>query len=369
MKLEVDVSLQLGAFSLEACFATDRGLTALFGPSGSGKTSLVNIIGGLLPPDKGRIVVDGRVLVDTEKGVFVPKHHRRLGYIFQEPRLFPHLTVRQNLLYGRWFTPAKERQEKIDHVIEILGIGGLLDRGPALLSGGEKQRVAIGRALLASPQMLLMDEPLAALDEARKTEILPYIERLRDESKIPIVYVSHSMSEVARLANSMVLLSDGKITAVGPVSDVMSRSDLFPTSALAEVGSVLEMRVAAQDEKYDLSVLQSRAGEIRVPRQDAAIGSIVHVRVRASDVVLAVKQPEGLSALNILSGQITDIGPHRGSMAHIRINLNGDSLLARVTQFTVDRLRLAVGQPVFAIIKTVAIDRQSLGKFQSVSSI
>ena len=170
-------------------------------------------------------------MVDTAQGVFIPKHLRRIGYIFQETRLFPHLTVRQNLLYGRWFTPAIERRESFDRIVELLGIDSLLGRGPTQLSGGEKQRVAIGRALLASPQLLLMDEPLAALDEERKSEILPYIERLRDESRVPIVYVSHSVPEVARLATAMVLLADGRVVATGTVSDIMERVDLFPKTA------------------------------------------------------------------------------------------------------------------------------------------
>jgi molybdate transport system ATP-binding protein len=226
MNLEVDVYRQLGAFTLEARFTTDGGLTALFGRSGAGKTSLVNIIAGLLRPDRGKIVVNGRVLVDTAQHMFIPKHRRRIGYIFQEPRLFPHLTVRQNLLYGRCFTPAAERRENLDHIIELLGIGSLLDRGPTLLSGGEKQRVAIGRALLASPHLLLMDEPLAALDEARKSEILPYIERLRDDIRVPMVYVSHSVPEVTRLATAMVLLSEGRVVATGTAADIMARADL-----------------------------------------------------------------------------------------------------------------------------------------------
>ena len=223
MNLEVDVYRRLGAFTLDVRFTTDGGLTALFGRSGSGKTSLINIISGLLRPDRGRVAVDGKVLVDTARGVFVPAHRRRLGYIFQEPRLFPHLNVRQNLLYGHWFTPEKQRRERLERIIELLGIGGLLSRGPSLLSGGEKQRVAIGRALLASPHLLLMDEPLASLDEARKAEILPYLERLRDESRVPIVYVSHSVPEITRLATTMVLLSDGRVATTGTVSEIMGR--------------------------------------------------------------------------------------------------------------------------------------------------
>ncbi len=223
MNLEVDVCHRLGAFTLEARFTTDGGLTALFGRSGAGKTSLINIISGLLRPDRGRVVVDGRVLVDTADGVFIPTHRRRVGYIFQEPRLFPHLTVRQNLLYGRWFTPGNERREQFDRIVELLGISSLLSRGPSLLSGGEKQRVAIGRALLASPHLLLMDEPLASLDEARKAEILPYIERLRDQSRVPIVYVSHSVAEITRLATTMVLLAEGRVASTGTVSEIVGR--------------------------------------------------------------------------------------------------------------------------------------------------
>ena len=184
MSLDIHIRHRQGAFALDIAFRSEGRLTALFGRSGAGKTSVVNIIGGLVRPQHGRVVVDDRTLVDTERGVFLPKHRRRVGYVFQEGRLFPHLSVRQNLLYGQWFTPKPERYGSLDQVVELLGIGHLLDRRPALLSGGEKQRVAIGRALLASPRLLLMDEPLAALDEARKAEILPYIERLRDESKI-----------------------------------------------------------------------------------------------------------------------------------------------------------------------------------------
>src|SRR5256886_3586772 len=221
--LSVAVEHRLGDFRLHAAFDSAGGLTALFGRSGSGKTSLVNAIAGLIRPGRGRIVVDGAVLTDTTAGVSVPAHRRRIGYVFQEGRLFPHLTVRQNLLYGRWFAPAAERGGRLDDIVALLGIEALLGRRPALLSGGEKQRVAIGRALLANPRLLLMDEPLASLDEARKSEILPYIERLRDESGVPIVYVSHQVGEVARLATTMVVLTEGRVAAVGPAAAIMGR--------------------------------------------------------------------------------------------------------------------------------------------------
>src|SRR5260221_10036860 len=236
MTIEVDVAHRLGVFALEVRFTSEGRLTAFFGQSGAGKASLVNVIGGLIRPDRGRIAVDGTTLVDTASGIFVPAHRRRIGYVFQEGRLFPHLTVRQNLMFGRWFRPPQERKVQLETVLDLLGIGHLLQRRPGALSGGEKQRVAIGRALLASPRLLLMDEPLAALDDERKAEILPFIERLRDESRIPIVYVSHSLAEVARLATTLVLVADGRVAAAGPVAGFMSRVDLQPLARRIAAG-------------------------------------------------------------------------------------------------------------------------------------
>lgn len=201
MTLIVEAKQRLGAFSLDAAFTSERGVTALFGRSGSGKTSMIRIIAGLARPDEGRVVLDGEVLTETATGILVAKHRRRFGYVFQEARLFPHLSIRANLSYGRWFAARPAHSESFDHIVDLLGIETLLERSPSKLSGGEKQRVAIGRALLSSPRLLLMDEPLAALDDARKAEILPYLQRLRDETDIPIVYVSHSIAEVAQLAN------------------------------------------------------------------------------------------------------------------------------------------------------------------------
>lgn len=362
MSLLIDVRHRLGGFHLEARFETQGHLTALFGRSGSGKTSLINIIAGLIRPDHGLVQVNGDTLVDTARDVFLPKHRRRVGYVFQEGRLFPHLSARQNLLYGRWFTPPSERREQLDHIVDLLGIVPLLDRRPGQLSGGEKQRVAIGRALLASPRLLLMDEPLASLDDARKGEILPYIERLRDETRIPIVYVSHSVPEVARLATTMVLLSNGKVVATGAVADVMARLDLFPLTGRHEAGAVLEMQVASHDTDYELTTLQSAAGALRVPAIDLAIGAQLRVHIRARDVVIGLTAPEDLSALNALPGTIAELGPADGPIVDIRVDLNGETLLARVTRLTVDRLGLAPGRQVFAIIKSIALDRRSLGR-------
>ena len=200
-----------GDFVLDVSFEIDAHVVGLFGPSGSGKTTVLNVIAGLVRPDRGRVVIDGRVLVDTERGIFVPAHKRRVGYVFQDGLLFPPLTVRRTLAYGRSFTPRAERFAGCEEIVALLGLGQLHDRRPRTLSGGEKQRVAIGRALLASPRLLLMDEPLASLDAARKAETLPYIERMRDELKIPIVYVSHSPDEVERLASEVIHLDAGRI--------------------------------------------------------------------------------------------------------------------------------------------------------------
>jgi len=215
MSIAVAAAHRQGDFLLDVAFETDAHVVALFGPSGSGKTTLLNVIAGLVRPREARVAVQGRALTDTGRGVFVPPHQRRIGYVFQDGRLFPHLTVRRNLAYGRWFTPRTEHWAKLDEVVALLGIGHLLDRAPATLSGGEKQRVAIGRALLASPRLLLMDEPLASLDEARRSETLPYIERLRDELAIPIVYVSHSLAEVERLTREIVRLDGGRLVPRG----------------------------------------------------------------------------------------------------------------------------------------------------------
>jgi molybdate transport system ATP-binding protein len=368
MTLAVDIGHRLGGFLLDVQFKTGSGLVALFGRSGSGKTSIINIIAGLVRPARGRVTIDAAVLVDTEGGLFVPRHRRRVGYVFQEGRLFPHLTVRQNLLYGRWFAPQTKRGDDLDRVVNLLGIVGLLDRRPGRLSGGEKQRVAIGRALLANPRVLLMDEPLASLDEARKGEILPYIERLRDQSKIPIIYVSHSIAEVARLATTVVLLSEGKVAAVGPTPEIMQRLDLFALTDRVEAGAIIEATVERHDETFGLTELSSRAGQWKLHGLNAPVGARLRLRVRAGDVMLSKSRPADLSALNVLPGVIADIGPHDGPIVEIRLDCSGEALIARLTRYSVERLGLVSGTPVFALVKSVALDRGSLsGPLQAIA--
>jgi molybdate transport system ATP-binding protein len=357
--LSVSVTHRLGGFTLDAAFESDGGLTALFGRSGAGKTSLINAIAGLYRPDKGRIAVDGVVLTDTATGVFVPAHSRRVGYVFQEGRLFPHLNVRQNLVYGRWFAPKTMGAGEFDQVVELLGLGQLLARRPVNLSGGEKQRVAIGRALLARPRLLVMDEPLASLDEGRKGEILPYIERLRDQAGVPIVYVSHQVAEVARLATTMVLLNEGRVAAVGPTAAIMGRIDLFPLTGRAEAGAILATRVAGHDRAFGLTTLQAAAGELRVPHLDLPVGAALRIRIRARDVMIALQPPQGLSALNVLPGTVAEIGRADGPIVEMRLDCAGEALIARLTRRSVETLGLSPGCPVYAVIKSIAFDHHA----------
>jgi len=359
--LELDVTKRLGAFRLDARLRSEGKVTALFGRSGSGKTTLTNLVAGLIRPDRGRIVLNDSVVFDSERGTDVPPHHRRLGYIFQEGRLFPHLTVRANLLYGFRRTPGSERTVGLDEVVGLLGIEDLLERRPGALSGGEKQRVAIGRALLASPRMLLMDEPLASLDNLRKAEVLRYIERLRDEFSVPIVYVSHSIEEVTRLAHTLVVLSEGRVVAQGAVRDIMGRLDLAPFTGRFEAGAVIEARVAAHDLAYGITRLEFAGGHLFVTGVDALVGEPVRVRVRARDVALALERPGATTFRNIVKGCVTAIVESDGPMAEVQLDAGGATLVARITRQSLHELGLREGASAYALIKAVALDRHSVG--------
>jgi len=359
--LSVDIERPLGATLLKASFTLEGGVAALFGRSGAGKTSIVNCIAGLLKPARGRIVLDDTVLHDSERGIDLPSHERRIGYVFQEGRLFPHLSVRQNLSYGRWFRRAPDRRHSFDEVVGLLGIEALLPRRPGTLSGGEKQRVAIGRALLAEPRLLLMDEPLASLDAGRKAEILPYLERLRDRGGVPIVYVSHAIDEVARLADTMVLMSEGEVAAVGPVGAVMARLDLRPLTGRFEAGSLLTCRVTGETTPDGLVTLAHPAGKLRVPAFGAAPDSMIRLRVRARDVAIATGPIEGLSIRNRLAATVVEIADQRGPVVDVRLDLAGEALIARLTRDAINELGLGPGRAVTALIKSVAFERRSSG--------
>lgn len=361
MRLDVDVERRLGAFSLRAAFMADGATTALFGRSGSGKSTLLNLIAGLLTPARGRIAIGDSVLFDSEHGVDVPAHRRRIGYVFQEGRLLPHFTVRQNLLYGRFFTPRADRYADFGQVVVLLDLAQLLERRPHTLSGGEKQRVAIGRALLASPRMLLMDEPLASLDAGRRGEILYYIERLRDETRIPIVYVSHAIEEVVRLADTVVLVSDGGVAACGPMHEIMGRIELRRMIGRYEGGAVIDARVLAQDLDSGLARLGFAGGELLAPDVDALVGEAVRIRVRARDVSLALERPKDISILNCLKGRIVELDAQPGTSVDVRLDVAGTPLIARITRHSANALGLAPGKEAWALVKAISLDRHSTG--------
>ncbi|MFN3261342.1 MAG: molybdenum ABC transporter ATP-binding protein [Pikeienuella sp.] len=359
MTLDVALRHAFATFSIDIAFSAPPGITVLFGRSGSGKTTIVNAVAGLLRPSAGRIALDGRSLTDIGAGVFLPPHRRRIGYVFQEGRLFPHLTVRRNLLYGSWFAPRGAKREEFWRIVEMLGIGPLLDRRPGALSGGEKSRIALGRALLSAPQLLLADEPLAALDPGRKAEILPYFERLRDEVAIPILYVSHAASEVARLATTVVALEAGRVIAQGAATEVLGDPSVLPAGA-REAGAVLTARVA-RHHADGLSELDAGGCALFLPRIDRAPGAAIRVRIAAHDVLLARARPEGLSALNILPGTVAEIRAGEGPGALVAIDTPAGRLLARITRRSAEALGLAPGASVHAVVKSVAVAPADVG--------
>lgn len=363
MSLSVTLQHHFPGFALDVAFDAPPGLTALFGKSGSGKTSVINAVAGILHPDQGRIASDNTILLDTTAGIDLPPHHRRLGYVFQDARLFPHLNVRQNLSYGRWFARnAGDRNNAgphFDDIIDLLGLSALLNRRPGALSGGEKSRVAIGRALLSNPALLLMDEPFAALDEARKGELLPYIEALRDNTKIPILYVSHALPEVARLATTLVVLDQGRCLRAGPAADLLADPDLAPTLGLRDAGAILTATVTAQDPD-GLTQLHTAGGPLWLPQIPKPPGSTLRIRIAAQDVILSRSRPEGLSALNILQARISAMRSGPDGVL-IQLSLGSDHLLARITTRSATALNLVPGQAIFAIVKSVAAAQTDIG--------
>jgi len=360
MTLSVSLSHAFAGFRLEAAFDAPPGVTALFGRSGSGKTTVVNTVAGLLRPDRGRVAVEGQVLMDTQAGTFLPPHRRRIGYVFQDARLFPHLTVRQNLGYGRWLAGIRDGAE-FDRIVDMLGIGPLLPRRPGALSGGERQRVALGRAILSAPRILLMDEPLAALDEARKAEILPYLERLRDEVGLPILYVSHSLAEVARLATTVVLLEAGRVTAAGPVAEVLSDPGTAAALGLREAGAVLQARIEAQEEEDGLTRLITGAGPVWLPRIEGAPGRNLRLRILAQDVMLALSPPQGVSALNHLPAVVEEVRLGDGPGALVRLRAGDEALLARITRRSARVMELRPGLRLHAVLKAVSVAQENAG--------
>ncbi|KAF1057155.1 MAG: Sulfate/thiosulfate import ATP-binding protein CysA [Pseudomonas citronellolis] len=334
-----------------------QGVTALFGHSGSGKTTCLRCVAGLERPQQARLVINGEVWQDSERGICLPPHQRALGYVFQDANLFEHLSVRRNLTYGMKRVPASTHRVQLEQACELLGIGHLLERMPRHLSGGERQRVGIARALLTSPRLLLMDEPLAALDIQRKAEILPYLERLHEELDIPVLYVSHAPDEVARLADHLVLLEGGRALASGPVVETLARTDL-PLAQLEDAGVVIDGRVQGGDADYGLVHLgvEGCAQPIRLAHAPLPIGRALRIKVQARDVSLTLAPSTHSSILNVLPVRVVEVVEGENP-AHclVRLDLAGVPLLARITRYSRDQLQLVPGHEVWAQIKSVAV--------------
>ena len=363
LSLSVRLHHEFPGFSLDIAFdAPTPGVVALFGSSGAGKSSVVAALAGLLRPNHMRAELDGTLLADTKAGLWQPPERRRVGLVFQDARLFPHLSVSGNLRYGlrRVRGPVADRRIGFDEVVEMLGIAHLLRRRPHTLSGGERSRVAIGRALLAQPLLLLMDEPLASLDAARKAEILPYLARLRDALRLPIVYVSHALEEVVRLSDTLVLIEAGRVLACGPLEAVAGRADL-PIASRDDAGGVLAVRVAAHLPERGLTQLSTGRDEIWVPLLDAVPGTALRVRVPAREVMLArpdaLTRPEAFSVHNALAGTVRALAQDAGGRTTlVEVALTGGALLARVTPDAINRLALRPGAAVLALFKSVTVE-------------
>jgi molybdate transport system ATP-binding protein len=354
MTIEARFELAFPGFSL--CLDVrlpGRGVTALFGPSGCGKTTVLRCMAGLTRAARGRLLVNDQIWQD--EGHFLPTHQRPLGYVFQEANLFAHLSVRQNLDYGRRRVPQGDRPAAFDHIVELLDIAHLLERSPAGLSGGERQRVAIARALLTSPRLLLMDEPLAALDAARKSEFLPYLERLHDELEIPVIYVSHASDEVARLADHLVVLDAGKVVASGALGEILARLDL-PIRLGEDVGVVLDAVVVERDQAWHLARVRFAGGTLWVRDCGHHTGHSLRVRILARDVSIALDKVDGTSVLNCLPASVAQLADEiHPALALVRLDIGGSPLVARITRRSAARLGLAPGMSVWAQIKAVAV--------------
>ncbi|MDR0806299.1 MAG: molybdenum ABC transporter ATP-binding protein ModC [Enterobacteriaceae bacterium] len=358
--LTLNFKQRLGDLGLEiAVNVPGNGITAVFGLSGAGKTSLINAVSGLTCPDSGEIILNDRVLVDCAHNIFLPPEKRRIGYVFQDARLFPHYSTKGNLQYG--MTPAMANQ--FDSIVELLGIGHLLKRFPMTLSGGEKQRVAIGRALLTEPELLLMDEPLASLDVPRKRELIPYLEKLASDVNIPILYVTHSMEEILRLAAQVIILDAGKVIASGELENVWASDAMTPWLQQEERSSVLNVTLLKQHDKYAMSALtlgNSALGDhcLWVKKVNAASGEKLRIRINAADVSLALTAPQQSSIRNVLIAKVTELLPS-GDNIDVKLSVGEHYLWARITAWAKDELDIQVGQTLYAQIKSVSMSREA----------
>jgi len=362
--IEFDAGIAREAFRVDASFtAPAAAATALFGASGAGKSTLLALLAGALRPDRGRIVFDGEVVADAARGTHLPLERRRIGWVFQDGRLFPHLDVARNLDYGLVRAPrAAPRRFARERVIEVLDLGALLGRWPRDLSGGERQRVAIGRALLSQPRLLLLDEPLAALDAPRRLEILGFLERARREFPLPMVYVTHSLGEVLRIADHLVLLERGQVVGAGAPAELAGRLDTPLLAGRADAGALLQARVAAHDREGAATRLDLGGATLLTPPLEVAVGAPVRAYVLASEVMLATEQPRGLSVRNVLPATVLRLGARADSTVLVELDCAGQRLLAAVSRGAVSELALAPGSAVFALVKSVSIDAPVSGR-------
>jgi len=341
--LQVDIRAALGDLALHVAFDAGPGVTVLFGASGAGKTSVINAVAGLLTPDAGRISLGDVVLFGD--GAHVPPHQRQIGYVFQDARLFPHMNVRQNLTYGG--------DHDFDRLVDLLGLGGVLDRRPAGLSGGEKQRVALGRAVMRKPDVLLMDEPLAALDGPRKAELLPYLRALGQEAGVPILYVTHAMAEVTQLADQLVVLDAGRVARQGPLAEVLADPMAARYFAKRDGGALLHCTVARHAD--GLTVLDTAAGEVLLPGTLGAVGATLRLSIPAQDVILSRQPLQGQSALNMLQADVTALQDLPNGNVAVVLRARDAQIWAELTPVSVQRLGIAEGEHVYAVFKATAV--------------
>lgn len=354
MSLEVGIIARAGGFEVRAAFSVGTGVTALFGRSGSGKTTILKAVAGLLRPAEGRIALAGRPLFDATAAIDLPPERRGVGFVFQDARLFPHMSVRANLDYGK---SRGRGAPGFDAVVAMLGVEGLLDRRPATLSGGERQRVAIGRALLSGPDLLVMDEPLSSVDRARREDILPFLDRLRREARLPILLVTHEPDEILRLADAVVVIDGGRTTASGTVGEMFTWPELEAVFGRAERGSVLDGQVASVDGD-GLATIDIGGARLELASAGLAAGRSVRLRIRAGDVALAVGAVDGLSVRNRIAATVVAIRAETGGpSAEIDLDFGGRRLLARITRRSAVELGLRPGLPVTALVKAVSVER------------
>lgn len=349
--LSLNFMQQQGAHQLEIDLQIPaKGITAIFGVSGAGKTSLINAISGLTQPQRGRIELNDRLLFDAEQKVALPPEKRRIGYVFQDARLFPHYRVRGNLQYG--MAPAMKAQ--FDSLVSLLGLEALLSRFPLSMSGGEKQRVAIGRALLTAPDMLLLDEPLASLDLPRKRELMPYLQKLAKQVDIPMLYVSHSLDEILHLADNVLVLDAGKVKAFGPLERVWSSSAMRPWLPVSELTSVLRVQVLEQHPDYPMTALSLGDQHIWVSRVNQPVKTPLRIRIASSDVSLALQPPQHTSIRNILPAQVVEL-LEVGDQVEVKLRIGISELWARITPWARDELGIRPDQWLYAQIKSVSV--------------